>query len=90
MRFEHNAVVREAVTRNISIGGMFIVLPGDFPSIGTELKVRVRLPALKDDTELTVTVRWTHADGIGVQFGQLRAKEAWAINKLLAEPKQSG
>ena len=87
MRFEHNAVVREAVTRNISVGGMFIVLPGDFPPIGTELKVRVRLPALKDDTELAVTVRWTHADGIGVQFGQLRAREAWALNKLIAEPK---
>lgn len=87
MRFSWNGAQREAVTKNISLGGMFIVLPGEFPAIGSELKLRVRLPALKDDTELVVTVRWTHADGIGVQFGPLRAREVWALNKLLAEPK---
>ncbi len=82
VRFEWNGQQRDAVTRNISLGGMFIVLNGDFPPIGSELTVRFRLPALKQDTEAASVVRWTDADGIGIQFSGLRAKEVWALNQL--------
>lgn len=32
----------------------------------------------------TVTVRWAAANGVGVQFDGLRAKEAFALGKYLA------
>jgi type IV pilus assembly protein PilZ len=70
-----------AKTVNVSLGGMYLIAPRAL-KVGTEAKVRLRLPALKEDTELPVTVRWTTAEGFGVQFGSLRALEVWAFNQL--------
>ncbi|MEM6961328.1 MAG: PilZ domain-containing protein [Myxococcota bacterium] len=72
-----------ASTRNIGLGGVNIVTEHILP-YGTELKIRLRLPALKDPAEIEVVVRWAHEDGIGVQFGSLRAREVWALNQLCA------
>ena len=33
-------------------------------------------------------VRWQKPDGVGVQFGQLRARDVWALNQLFrSEPE---
>jgi uncharacterized protein (TIGR02266 family) len=68
-------------TQNISLGGMFVLTDRSLP-YGAEVRVRFRLPALKEDTEVTSTVRWVTPDGLGVQFGSLRAMEVWALNQL--------
>ncbi len=70
-----------AKAANISLGGMYLVMGEQIP-YGAEVKVRFRLPALKEDTESTTTVRWNKPDGIGVQFGSLRALEVWGLNQL--------
>ena len=72
-------------TINISLGGMFIGASEELP-YGTEAKVRLRLPALKEESEFPVTVRWVTPEGIGVQFGSLRALEVWALNQLSKKP----
>ncbi|RLB55692.1 MAG: PilZ domain-containing protein [Deltaproteobacteria bacterium] len=69
-------------TINVSLGGMFIAFEESLP-FGTPVKVRVTLPALKEASDLPATVRWVTPDGIGVQFGPLRAKETWAMNELV-------
>ena len=69
-------------TRNVSLGGFLLDLP-ESVAYGTTGKVRVRFPALKDEAELPVTVRWVGKGDIGVQFGSLRALEVWAINQLM-------
>lgn len=69
-------------TINVSLGGMFIAFQETLP-FGAPVKVRVCLPALKEDADLPATVRWVTPDGIGVQFGPLRAKETWAMNQLV-------
>ena len=60
---------------------MFLETQEESP-YGSVVKVRLRLPALKEDTECEVTVRWKVEDGIGAQFGSLRALEVWALNQL--------
>lgn len=70
------------VTKNLSLGGAALALDAPVP-FGAEAKVRVRLPALKEDTEIGVTVRWLRDGLVGVQFGTLRAKDTWALNQLL-------
>jgi hypothetical protein len=60
---------------------MYLVADREIP-YGTEVTVRFRLPAMKEDAHAPATVRWKKPDGIGVQFGSLRAIEVWALNQF--------
>jgi hypothetical protein len=81
----HGAREIPATTRNISLGGMLIDGTTDLP-FGTLVKVRIHLPAMKEPSDLPATIRWVRDGAIGVQFGSLRAKDAWALNQL-AKPQ---
>lgn len=74
--------VFEAKATNVSLGGMFLITDGDTLPYGTECKVKVGLPTLDGQTEIHVTVRWVTSEGIGVQFGSLRAMEVWGFHKF--------
>lgn len=78
----------EAVTQNISLGGMYVITEETL-SYGAKVKLSVYLPALREDVALDATVRWTKPDGMGVQFGSLRAREVWAFNQLFNESDPS-
>ncbi len=67
-------------SRDISLGGMFIetYAPLAFKS---ELVVHVLLPGEKAPFALPAVVRWTSPEGMGVQFGNLGAKETFAITE---------
>lgn len=78
---------RELATtaRNVSLGGMFLDAAGARASefaYGTTATLKMRLPAVKDEVSIGVTVRWSAQGGIGVQFGSLRAIEVWGLNEL--------
>jgi hypothetical protein len=60
---------------------MFLVTDKSIP-YGTEVTLRFRLPAMKEDANARATVRWNKPDGVGVQFGSLRAIEVWGLNQL--------
>jgi c-di-GMP-binding flagellar brake protein YcgR len=68
-------------TVNISLGGLYMTTEQTLP-FGVQAKVRLRLPALKEVAEVPVTIRWVTKEGLGVQFGSLRALEVWALNQL--------
>ena len=70
-----------AKSRNISLGGMLIESDATLP-FGTKVIVRIHLPAMKEPSEISATVRWVRDGSIGLQFGSLRAKETWALNQL--------
>jgi hypothetical protein len=72
----------EARSRDISLGGMFILTDRPLP-YGTACKIELLLPALPTPAVIEATVRWSGEDGMGVQFGALRARETWAINQLI-------
>ncbi len=66
---------------DISLGGMFVETstPAAF---GAELVLHVLLPGQKAPLALPAVVRWTRADGMGLQFGLLGARETHAITAL--------
>jgi len=70
-----------ASTRNASLGGLFVETTASVV-FGSTVKLRVRLPAMHEDSTLDGTVRWKTPDGVGLQFGSLRAIEVWALNQL--------
>lgn len=69
-------------TVNVSLGGMLIKLERPV-AYGSNVTVRVELPALKEPAELPAVVRWDRDGTIGVQFNGLRAKDTWALNQLM-------
>jgi hypothetical protein len=56
-----------AETRNIGVGGAFIVSQLAQP-VGAELTVELTLPTTDQTLALPAVVRWAAADGMGVQF----------------------
>lgn len=76
---------------NISLGGLFLVTDAKI-AYGSQVNVRFRVPALKEAATIGGTVRWQKPNGVGVQFGSLRALEVWALNQffkgLSASPSQ--
>ena len=71
----------ETQTSNVSIGGFFVPLVAPIP-FGATVRVRFRIATLTEDTEVDATVRWKTAEGLGLQFGSLRALEVWGLNQL--------
>lgn len=81
---KHEGGQIECVTRNVSLGGMYLVTSSSLP-YGTTVTLEFYLPALKEDVNIEATVRWVKDDGMGVQFGSLRAREVWGLNQLFEE-----
>lgn len=69
------------IARDISLGGMFIETASP-ASYGVGVLVALRRPDAQSAVLLQGTVRWTHPDGMGVQFGLLGARETYAIVSL--------
>lgn len=67
--------------RDLSIGGAFIVTSNSF-AYGESVIVHVHLPGLDAEIGIPSTVRWTHPDGCGVQFGPMGVRETHAIVEL--------
>ena len=63
---QHTAWI-EAETRNIGVGGAFIVAQL-IQAAGTELELELKLPHNDRTFTLPATVRWAAPDGMGVQF----------------------
>lgn len=68
-------------TVNLGVGGMYVEGP-ELPPFSASIEVRLRLPAMDTETTIAGTVRWVRPGGVGVQFGSMRARDVWAINKL--------
>ena len=76
------------IAANISLGGMYLVTEGRVP-FNSPVKVRFRVPSLKQDATVDGTVRWVKSDGFGVQFARLRALEVWALNQFFKKLDQA-
>ena len=71
----------EGTAVNISLGGM-LVESAQTLAFGSAVKLRFRLPAMNSDTEVDAVVRWNQGNAFGLQFGSLRAKDVWGLNRL--------
>jgi Tfp pilus assembly protein PilZ len=74
--------------KDISLGGMFVETP-EVPPFGAEVVVFVILPGHSSPFELPGVVRWTRADGMGVQFRMLGARETHAITEVVRDSEGS-
>jgi type IV pilus assembly protein PilZ len=73
----------EGICRDISLGGLYIETAEPQP-FGSEVRVFLVLPGLKQEVGVRATVRWTNPTGMGVQFGKMGARETHALTELLA------
>lgn len=70
-------------SRDLSVGGMFLLTPDGMssPAMGAELELRFAAPG-NPELRIPGIVRWLSADGFGVQFGLLGVRETNAIGKV--------
>ena len=78
-----------AHTRNIGVGGAFIVSTAPHP-IGTKLIVAILVPTATHPIEVAAEVRWVYPDkdgetgGMGVKFGELDVEQLLALSEYFA------
>jgi uncharacterized protein (TIGR02266 family) len=77
-------------TRNISLGGMYIIADRALP-FGSKVTLRFSVPTQAEVVEVEGEVRWVESEdgethGLGIQFGGLRARDVWALNKYFERP----
>ncbi len=76
-----------AVSRNVSLGGMFLETSEALPLQAT-VTVLFRVPTQPEPIEVTGDVRWVEnatgdaPAGAGVRFHGLRARDVWALNRF--------
>jgi len=66
---------------NISIGGVFLETASR-PTFGATVRLTVELPTLAYPLRINATVRWLDANGVGLQFGLMGARETHALTEL--------
>jgi Tfp pilus assembly protein PilZ len=79
--------VVEVRSRDISQGGIFLISDQVLP-VGTEVSLALELPG-HGPCKIPGYVRWLKADGFGVQFGLLGARETHAIGKVVRTAQAS-
>jgi uncharacterized protein (TIGR02266 family) len=82
-----------AHSRNISLGGVYLM--ADRPMrFGAKVTLRFQVNTQTEAIEVDGEVRWVEAvddagtHGVGVQFGGLRARDVWALNKFFEKPAE--
>jgi len=77
VRDKERGVTQICRLRNMSLVGAFVEL-GPLP-MGTAISLTFALPLLKEPLSLDAIVQWCTEEGIGVQFGALRAWEVLVL-----------
>jgi uncharacterized protein (TIGR02266 family) len=91
-RVEHHLIVEvdhegtrfTATSRNLSLGGMFLEAKAPL-KVGARLHLRFVVPTQREPIESDAEVRWLEAGGFGLRFIGLRARDVWALGKLLTQ-----
>lgn len=91
--FTHEGASYTAMTRNISLGGVFIDTDQTLP-FGARLELKFKVPTQAETIEVEGQVRWLEMEegrlrGIGVRFEGLRARDVWALNKFFEQPLEN-
>lgn len=92
---EHHTLEVEAQSRNIGVGGAFIVteLP---PPIGTPIEVAIASPATWEPVRVRGLVRWTtkggpdEDPGMGIEFQDLAPRDVVALHDFFVSLQFGG
>lgn len=69
---------------NLSLGGALLAAHARY-AMGQRMQVSFNVPTMVEPIEIVATVRWANADGVGIQFDGLRARDVWAINEYFKQ-----
>jgi PilZ domain len=69
---------------NLSLGGAQVVADTKF-LMGQRVQIAFRVPTMAEPIEVGGTIRWSNAEGVGVQFDGLRARDVWALNEYFKQ-----
>jgi Tfp pilus assembly protein PilZ len=69
---------------NLSLGGALIAALARY-AMGQRVKIAFHVPTMTEAIEVGGTVRWSNADGVGIQFDGLRARDVWALNEYFKQ-----
>jgi len=69
---------------NLSLGGTLVSANAKY-AMGQRVRIAFHVPSMEDPIEVGGTVRWSNADGVGVQFDGLRARDVWALNEYFKQ-----
>lgn len=75
-----------AHTKNIGVGGAFIVTPHP-PKVGTQLRLTIEMPNTGSSLEVRAEIRWLSNSGdvgMGVRFAGLDVDQLLALNEYFA------
>jgi hypothetical protein len=72
--------------QNLSMGGAFVI--GRALPIGTTITLWLPVPDLETEIVASCVVRWSTADGVGVQFDGLCAQDTWTLGQILHHHKK--
>lgn len=73
----------DAETRNIGVGGAFIVTT-QIPEVGATIAIQLSLPGNDQTFALPAVVRWRSNDGMGVQFVNVDVDVLLELNDFFA------
>jgi c-di-GMP-binding flagellar brake protein YcgR len=68
-------------SKDLSVGGMFVVA-SEALAFNTQITIVTKLTEL-GEVRLPAVVRWSTAEGFGVQFGLLGARETHALSNMM-------
>ncbi|HEU4729362.1 MAG TPA: PilZ domain-containing protein [Kofleriaceae bacterium] len=69
---------------NLSLGGTQIAARAKY-GMGQRVQITFHVPTMADPIEVGGTVRWSTAEGVGIQFDGLRARDVWALNEFFKQ-----
>jgi Tfp pilus assembly protein PilZ len=69
---------------NLSLGGAQVAANTKF-SMGQHVQISFQVPTMAEAIEVGGTIRWSNAEGVGVQFDGLRARDVWALNEYFKQ-----
>lgn len=69
-------------SRDLSLGGMYVVTPEPPPAFGSTVTVRFLVPGTNVELSLQALVRWSGDGGMGLQFGSLSVRDTHHITNL--------
>lgn len=69
---------------NISLGGTLVAVQAKY-AMGQRVRIAFAVPILNQAIEVGGIVRWSNAEGVGVQFDGLRARDVWTLSEYFKQ-----
>jgi hypothetical protein len=69
---------------NLSPGGALLAAGAKY-AMGQRVQITFYVPTMPEVIDVGAIVRWSNAEGVGVQFDGLRARDVWALNEYFKQ-----